>query len=176
MRNFHRLAQGLAIAPLMMTLLRHPELWDADRTRTAIPGGPHAAASDIILRFGKPSLDDTGPFDNRPAMTTLGAMNMALGVMQLVGGSELGRVVITRLPPGCRITPHADEGSYSRTFTRHQIMLESQPGNVFRCGGEEISPLTGDLWWFNSSLEHEVVNNSVSDRLALIVDCRIDAP
>ena len=174
MRNFHRLAQNLAVSPLLATLMRHPELWDQDRVRTTIPEGPHAQASDILLRFGKPSVDDTGPFENRPSMTLLEAKGTVLGIMQLVGGSELGRVIITRLPPGARILPHADEGIYAQRMTRHQIMIQCLPGNVFRCGEESISPTTGDLFWFNSSLEHEVINNSQDDRIAMIVDCRIE--
>ncbi len=174
MRNFHRLAQNVNVAPLLATLLRHGDLWDADRTRTTIPGGPHAQASDILLRFGKPSLDDTGPFENRPSMATLGARETVLGVMQLVGGWELGRVIVTRLPAGGRILGHADEGQYAERFTRHQLALESLPGNVFICGGEEFCPQTGDLFWFNHQLEHAVINNSVSDRYSMIIDCRIE--
>lgn len=174
MRNFHKLASGLNVAPLVAKLYRHPELWDRDRTRTDYEGSPHIQASDILLRFGKPTLNDTGPFENRPSMAILGAKDLVLGVMQLVGGFELGRVIISRLGPGLTITPHADEGLYAETMVRHQIMLECLPGNVFRCGGEEIAPATGDLFWFNNSLEHEVLNNSVDDRLAMVIDCRID--
>jgi hypothetical protein len=176
MRNFHRLAQGLTVAPLMTTLMRHPELWDADTTRTGFQGSPHREASDILLRFGRASLDDMGPFDNRPAMTLLGAMSTALGVMQMVGGSELGRVLLTRLPPGGKILPHADEGAYARRMVRHQLMIQCLPGNVFRCAGEELAPVTGDLFWFNNALEHEVTNNSADDRIAMVIDARIDAP
>lgn len=175
MRNFHRLAQNLAIGPLMATLMRHPELWDQDRTRTTIPQGPHSQAQDILLRFGKPDLDDTGPFENRPPMAILGALATVLGVMQLVGGSELGRVMVTRLPPGAKIGLHADEGGYARRFTRHQLMLQCAPGVQFICGGETFCASGGDLFWFNSHLEHEVINNGPDDRIALIVDCRIDA-
>ncbi len=174
MRNFHRLAQNVNVAPLLATLMRHGELWDCDRLRTTQHNSPHSQASDILLRFGKPSLDDTGPFENRPSMAVLNARETVLGVMQLVGGWELGRVIVTRLPPGGRIFPHADEGAYARRFTRHQIMMQSLPGNVFKCGGESISPLTGELWWFDTSLEHEVINNSETDRIAIIIDCRID--
>src|SRR5438552_4088155 len=172
MRNFHRLATGVNVAPLLATLMRHGELWDQDRLRTTLPGGAHGQASDILLRFGKPSLDDIGPFDNRPSMAVLGARETVLGVMQLVGGSELGRVIITRLPPGCKIGAYADEGAYSERFTRHQIMLQCEPGNVFKCGEESLAPTSGDLFWFNHHLEHEVINNSVSSRISLIVDCR----
>lgn len=174
MHNFHVLAQNLAIGPLLATLKRHPELWDQDRLRTTLPGGPHGQAQDILLRFGKPDVDDIGPFENRPSMAVLGAMTTALGVMQMVGGSELGRVMITSLPPGARILPHADEGTYARRFTRHQIMLSCLPGVQFICGGETFCAQSGDLFWFNSALEHQVVNNSADERIAMIVDCRID--
>lgn len=174
MRNFHRLAQSVNVAPLLATLFRHPELWDEDRLRTTMPNTPHADASDIILRFGKPSVDDHGPFHSRPSMAVLGALPTALSVMQLVGGSELGRVIITRLPPGGRILPHSDDGQYARLMTRHQVMLQSLPGNTFRCGEDSILPISGELWWFNTELEHEVINNSADDRIVLIVDCRID--
>lgn len=139
-----------------------------------MPNSPHSEASDVILRFGKPDMDDVGPFENRPSMALLGALGTALSVMQLVGGSELGRVIVTRLPSGAHILPHADEGEYARRMTRHQIMLQCEPGNVFKCGDESLAPATGDLFWFNTALEHEVINNSAHDRLALIVDCRID--
>lgn len=158
----------------MATLMRHGELWDQDRLRTTLPDGPHGAASDILLRFGKASMDDVGPFENKPSMAVLEAKATVLGVMQLVGGSELGRVIVTRLPPSARITPHADEGGYAARFTRHQIMLQCEPGNIFKCGGESLAPTSGDLFWFNHRLEHEVINNSSADRIALIVDCRID--
>jgi hypothetical protein len=31
---------------------------------------------------------------------------------------------------------------------------------------------TGEVWWFNNAIEHEVVNNSADDRIHLIVDIR----
>jgi hypothetical protein len=174
MRNFHRLAQGLAVGPLMASIARHPDLWDSDKLRTGIANGPHAEASDIILRFGKPDINDLYPSDDRPAMALLGAKGMALQIMTLVGGSELGRVLVTRLEPGKHILPHADEGTYSDRFDRYHVCLQSLPGNLFRCGDEAISPETSDLWWFNSSIEHEIANNSKDDRITLIVDVRID--
>jgi hypothetical protein len=154
--------------------MRHPELWDQDKLRTTIPGSPHGQARDILMRFGKPDVDDTGPFENRPSMAILGAMATVLSVMQLVGGSELGRVMITSLPSGARILPHADEGLYARRMTRHQLMLQCMPGVQFICGGETFCAQTGDLFWFNSILEHEVINNSADDRFAMIIDVRID--
>lgn len=158
----------------MSAIARQPHLWDSDKLRTGIANGPHADASDIILRFGKPDINDLYPSEDRTAMALLGAKGIALQILNLVGGSELGRVLITRLPPGKRILPHADEGAYSERFDRYHVCLQSLPGNVFRCGDEQISPETGDLWWFANGIEHEIVNNSQDDRITLIIDCRID--
>lgn len=174
MRNFHKLSGGIAVGPLMATLMRHPELWNENRLRTSIPHGPHNEVDDIILRFGAPSIDDIGPSEDKPPMGLLKAKEMALGVMQLVGGSELGRVVITRLEPGKKIYAHCDEGKYSERFDRYHICLQSLPGNVFRCGEEVISPVTGDLWWFDNTILHEITNNSADSRITCIVDVRID--
>lgn len=158
----------------MATIARHSELWNEDTLRTKIKGSPHFDVSDIILRFGRPDINDLYPSDDRPSMAVLGAKGMALQIMTLVGGCELGRVLVTRLEPGMRILPHADEGGYSERFDRYHVSLQSLPGNVFRCGDEKISPETGDLWWFNNNIEHEIVNNSVGDRINLVVDVRID--
>lgn len=174
MRNFHKLSGGIAVGPLMANIARQPHLWDSDKLRTGIAGGPHGQASDIILRFGKPDINDLYPSDDKPAMALLGAKGLPLQIMALVGGSEIGRVLVTRLGPGKRILPHADEGAYSERFDRYHICLQSLPGNVFRCGDESISPETGDLWWFNNGIVHEITNNSQDDRVTLIVDVRID--
>jgi len=32
---------------------------------------------------------------------------------------------------------------------------------------------TGDVFWFNNKLEHEVVNNSAFDRLSMVVDIKV---
>lgn len=174
MRNFHKLSGGIVVGPLMATIARHSELWNNDDLRTALPESPHAQASDMILRFGRPDINDLYPADDRPSMALLGAKQTALQVMGLVGGSELGRVLVTRLEPGKRILPHVDEGAYSERFDRYHVSLQSLPGNVFRCGDEQVSPETGDLYWFNNNIEHEIVNNSNDSRITLIIDVRID--
>jgi len=158
----------------MASIARRPDLWNADDLRTSFEHSPHAQCADIILRFGAASVHALHPNIDRPAMAVLGAKSMALQVMGLVGGTELGRVLITRLEPGKRILPHADEGEYNRWFDRYHICLQSLPGVTFRCGEEKISPATGDLIWFNNRLEHEIVNNSADSRITMIVDVRID--
>ena len=87
-------------------------------------------------------------------------------------GVRLGRVIITRLPPGKTITPHVDSGSHAEYYDRYHVTLQNNPGSIFRCGNEHVFMATGDIWWLDNSIEHEVINNSVDDRITMIVDIR----
>ena len=173
MRNFLRLMQNAGVQPTIASLMRQPELWDTDTVRTTITNGPHSQISDILLRFGPPDLS-TLQCRDLPAMRDIfGAKMLSLDVMRLVNGDQLGRVIITRLKPGGKIAPHADEGEYAEFYSRYHLVLQGLPGSLFRCGDETIQMLTGELWWFDSHLEHEVINNSQDDRIHMIIDARV---
>lgn len=110
---------------------------------------------------------------NYPAFAQLPAARpFVFGLMMLVQGERLGRVLITRLAPGKRILPHIDGGDHAAYYKRYQLMLQSEPGVLFRAGGEMVSMRTGECWWFDNSAEHEVINNSADDRIALIIDIK----
>src|SRR5438128_6576333 len=106
MRYFYKLLDNVMVLPLMAAIARRPDLWDKDKTRTLFEGTPHAQVNDIILRCSdltKPLnvvYNDLETFD-QPAMRTLPmAKGLALNVMQIIGASRLGRVIITKLEPG----------------------------------------------------------------------------
>jgi quercetin dioxygenase-like cupin family protein len=63
-------------------------------------------------------------------------------------------------------------GAPAEYFTRYQIALQSLPGAIFRVEDETANFRSGDAWWFNNQLEHEVVNNSADDRIVCIIDVR----
>lgn len=173
MRHFFRILENVIVQPTTASIMARPELWDANPVRTTIPNGPHSQVSDILLRFGAADLS-TLQTEDQPAMAKIHeAKKIALDVMRMVQGDQLGRVMITRLPAGGRITPHADEGPYARFYNRYHLVLQGLPGSLFRCDDETVQMLTGELWWFNSHLEHEVMNNSKDDRIHMIIDCRV---
>lgn len=175
MRYFFRLAENVMVLPLMEQVARHHELWDVDKTRTTFEGTPHAQVSDIMLRFGKPDGDDLEAADLAPMQVLRGAKTLALNVLQLVGGSRLGRVVATKLEPGKKILPHADvKGLYSSYYTRYHVVLQGLPGSMFYCGDEAVNMRTGELWWFDARAEHSLANNSKDDRIHMLVDVRVD--
>ena len=58
-------------------------------------------------------------------------------------------------------------------YERYHIVLSGHPGSIFRAGDEQVTMLTGEVWWFDNTKEHEVINNSADDRIHLIVDIKV---
>lgn len=187
MKHFLRIASNINVLPLLQALQRQPELWSADRVRQdfsesgreLFKQSPHADVDDIILRFpdrDSPTLGDDLICANKEAFSRLPqARPLVLGLMNQVEGAMLGRVLITRLAPGKCITPHADtRGAYANYFKRYHVMLQCEPGAVFRAGAEQVQMRAGEVWQFDAHAMHEVVNNSTDDRISLIVDIRSD--
>lgn len=189
MRYFYRLVEGVRVLPLMAAIARQPQLWNQDNCRREFAETPHAATGDILLRFTDTGLNgtlrnsvsnyaDCLEMIDRPAMQTLpDVKSEVLNVMRLVGGSRLGRVIVTRLEPGKKILSHKDViGEYAKYYTRYHLVLQGLPGSLFSCGDETVQMLTGELWWFDASAEHSVANNSKDDRIHMLIDVRIDYP
>lgn len=186
MHNFQCVATGVDIMPLLMQLQLHSELWDQHRYRTTYTGTPHGAASDILLRFSAPELTrnpdvldavqgDLAPVFY-PAWNSLPqARPIVFDLMRRIEAVSLERVIITRLPPGGRILPHADtDGAYvaREDGMRFHVVLQGLPGSLYHCGAETVSMATGSVWWFQHRVQHSVENNSADDRIHMLVDFR----
>lgn len=183
MRNFLKIAQGIDVMPLLVALRQHPDLWDQNTLRTTHEMTPHKQVSDIWLRFNdleayQKTGDVASVIDEHesicyPAFHALPqARNLIMALMARVEGIRLGRCLITRMKPGTKIDPHVDGGEHAAYYERYHIVLQGLPGSVFRCGDEHVQMLSGEVWWFDNAVEHEVINNSADDRLHLIVDIK----
>lgn len=183
MRNFQQLASGIDVLPLLHAVTRQKELWDTQKLRTTHTNSPHTQVNDILLRFidietvkGKTDpgyVLDQHESINYPAFFQLPeARPIIYDLMRRVEGQRLGRVIITRLSPGKKIDPHIDSGDHAAYYDRYHCILQNQPGSLFRTGNETVCMKTGDVWWFDNSIEHEVINNSEQDRLTMIIDIR----
>lgn len=178
MKNFQLISTDACVVPLYNAVMRAPDLWNAHKVRTTHPGSPHHQVEDILLRFNEISqsvdkIVDDKECLNYPAMFELPqARPLIYGLMSHIEGERLGRCMITKLAPGKTITAHADEGAPAEYYDRYHIVLNSTPGSVFRCGDEKICMATGDIWWFNNRIKHEVINNGTDDRVHLIIDIR----
>lgn len=188
MRNFAKV--GECDPSLIMSQLRiHPELWDENTLRTKHPGTAHSQVSDIWLMFNKlptehdinqaalfkdhlPVIDDRDVIPYRAWYRLPACRPLIFNIMRQQEAHRLGRVMITRLPPGKRIDPHKDGGAPATYFQRFQVALQCLPGNCFRIENEQVEFRTGDVWYIDNTKEHEVINNSEADRIVMIVDMR----
>lgn len=176
MRNFLRLAQGVDTVPLLHALHTRPDLWNRHTLRRDT--AELCECDDIWLRFPTEAAcidQGLGAYENvnYPAFAELPqARHIIFSLMRQVDGERLGPVMITRLAPGKRIYPHDDGVVHTSYYKRYHIALQSEAGVLFRSGDEQVSMMTGEVWWFDNSQEHEVINNSSNDRLTMIVDIR----
>lgn len=180
---FCRIASGLDVGPLLRAVQRQPALWGAFPLRTAYPGSAHQDVLDILLRFadltafratGNPnSLFDGLTSRWYPPIHRLPeARPLVSSILHITGAESLGRVILTKLPPGGHITLHCDEGAYAAYHQRWQCPLQSDMGNQFQCGAETVVMLPGELWTFRTDLPHQVWNRGAVERISLIVDVR----
>ena len=190
MRNFMILATGMDITPIMLAVMRRPELWKEDTYLRDYPQGPFGDTETIMLRFPvkrvveqEADLKAYGESDEQhesidyPAFKAIAeARPLVFALMARFQGERLGRVMINRVRPGGRIYPHADTPNHAAYYSRFHVVLQSSPGCDFRCGDEHMSFNSGDVFWFNNALEHEVINNSAIDRIHMIIDIRTSRP
>ncbi len=197
MKNFLRIAEGIDITPLRLAIARRPELWAEDTFLRLYPQGPFEDVETIFLRFPErivfddedvaeqerkvalykanmlPGFDQHESIDYPAYAMFPQARDLVLALMTRVGGVRLGRVMINKVRPGGRIFPHADCPEHAGYWNnRLHVVLQSLPGNDFRCEDEHIHMRAGEVWWFNNRLDHEVVNNSADDRIHMVVDIR----
>lgn len=186
MQNFYKLTEGADVRPLLLALHRHAkssDVWKEDTYLRGYPQGPFGDTESVILRFPSMAVPDAereaaSPPDQHenidlPAFKLIPeARALVFGLMAAVQGERLGRCIVNKLRPGGRIFAHSDAPEHADYWDRFHVVLHSQPGVLFRCGDEQAVMRTGEIWWFDNRVEHEVVNNSADDRIHLVVDIR----
>jgi len=176
--HFRLIHAGLDVAPILTELEAAPDLWDENRDRTTRAETAHAASSDIWLRyFPRDTLHSDADFQREgrcvfyPAWHRLPALHRVLwALVSTLQATEVGGALITRLPPGGRILPHADSAWHARWFNRKvYIPLKSNPWCINRCEDEVLSFRAGEIWEFNNLVEHEVRNDGPDERITVIL-------
>lgn len=189
MMNFQPLPQ-MDITKLLLAIKRRPELWKEDTFLRDYPQGPFGEIESIMLRFPEKRVFEQeeelekykkgeSQFDqhesiNYPAFNLLPeARKLVFDLMSYVQGERLGRVMINKIAPGGRIYPHEDTPEHTAYYTRFHIILQSAAGCYIKSGDEQWEMRTGDVFWFNNKLMHEVVNNSPIDRISMVIDIKV---
>lgn len=188
MKHFQKIAEGLPVAEVMAQLYQHPELWNQHGPRKEFPDSPHANTSDIWVRFNDYAKLDPCDFGKMsaehipvwyPAWAALPALKpIIFGLMSLVQGEMLGGVLITKIPPGGKVEPHADASWHVEQYDKFYVTLQSKAGAIFGASDgsvtEELSTRDGDCYLFDNRMMHWVENKSDVDRITLIICIRTE--
>jgi quercetin dioxygenase-like cupin family protein len=89
--------------------------------------------------------------------------------------SPIMSVRFLNLKAGAVIKEHRDaELALEQGEARLHFPVITNPEVEFYCEGERIFLNEGECWYLNANLPHRVSNNSTSDRIHLVVDCKAD--
>lgn len=173
-----KVGNGYAVASLVAQLADHPELWNEHNQRLS---GPHAAVSDIWVRYNawENYLRDPATFHDAhvsswyPCIAKIPAARALVEeVFQRVGGTHLGGVLITRIPPGEQVKPHQDHGWHADVHEKFAVQIKGNQQQAFCFEGVELRPEPGDLYTFDNHYTHWVINDSDEERITLIICLR----
>lgn len=179
--RFKLIAEGLEVGPLLKKIEANPHLWAEHTERQNYPGSAHKDTETIYLRWATDKSIAGGFYcleseDHFETIQKLApeifpvcelALELILGVDRNKFEDRVGRVILTKLKPGGKITEHVDEGPYADYYDRFHVCLSGDSG--FWCDGQVQGMKPGQLWWFNHKLRHEVQNGPL-ERIHLIID------
>lgn len=169
------------VSRLVSQIDANPSVWDGYKARTAAYGTPHGGVSDIWVRynawknFNGDMADFNGPHSSEwyPVVEHIPAViRLCLDVLEYVGDTELGGVLITRVPPGGEVKPHVDGGWHAGHYRKHAVQLRGNQKQGFFFVGHEVRAEPGQVYAFDNSKVHFVKNESDSDRMTLIICSR----
>jgi hypothetical protein len=178
MTSIRHLASGFDVTEAVKQLDAHPDVWNLHRERTEMYGTPHNGVSDVWVRYRDWS-EYTGDWPAfhaehvsqwYPCVSVLPAVwSLARKVKRHVGAKTLGGVLVTKIPPGGRIEPHVDGGWHAAHYAKYAVQLKGNSQQAFCFEDSELRPEPGDLYTFDNSKLHWVVNDSDSERMTLII-------
>lgn len=171
---------GIDPIPLLEQIAANPALLTEFTARQDTPGSPHKETFCIFLRWCE-SQEVLAAFTDIPAIDypaykiLTEARPIVDKVLEVVGATELGRVIIPLLKPGCIIPRHTDEGAYADHYERFHVCLQAQRGNTLSVVSQErmfdtFDAEPGELFWFDHKRDHWCVNPTPNFRIHLIVD------
>ena len=162
---------------LVQQIESNPGVWNRHTTRLY---GAHSKVSDIWARYNAwENFTDRETFNGPhqsvwyPVISDIpSVVEICHDVMDEVGGKRLGGVLITKIPPHAQVEPHIDGGWHAGFYEKFAVQLKSADGQAFCFEDAELSAVPGELYTFDNSRLHWVVNDSDEDRMTLIICIR----
>jgi hypothetical protein len=174
--RFLLLARGIDCSAILAQLDARPDLWNANPER--LGEGPHRETDDIWVRYRDRSeiIDRQSIVEPHfsvwyPAWHALPALRpVVFQLSALVQSVHMGGILLTRIPPGCKVYPHDDLGTWHSEFHNAKVWLPLRANE--RCvnfsGDESVVMKAGEAWAFDNLLAHSVENDGDAERVALI--------
>ena len=178
MKNLKHILSGVDVSGLVEELASNPTLWNSIKYRTENSTSPHREVDDIWIRYN--SLDnlteDWNDFNKEheavwyPAYFSLPSLNKIISnLVTFVNGTQLGGILITRVPAGGKVYPHTDYNWHCKYYNKYAVQVLGNKNQSFCFKDESLSALPGDVYFFNNLNEHWVINDSQEDRITLII-------
>jgi aspartyl/asparaginyl beta-hydroxylase (cupin superfamily) len=153
--------------------------WNVHRQRTAMY--VHGGLSDVWVRYNDFE-NFTGDWDAfngphesvwYPVIRELPAVwSLVRKLKRATGKSELGGVLVTRIPPGGEVKAHVDGGWHAGHYEKFAVQLKSAPGQMFHFEDSQLNAAPGESYTFDNSKLHWVTNPTDAERMTLIVCLR----
>lgn len=140
--------------------LHYEGSWTVLPLRT--PGG-----TDNIL----PDLTNNDHFEDHPNMMLFPYIKSFIEEMKC----ELMSIRLLRLAAGSVIKQHRDmELAFEKGEARLHIPIKTNAGVEFYIQNERVIMNEGECWYMNANLPHRVTNNGNTDRIHLVIDCKVN--
>jgi len=110
-------------------------------------------------------------FSDTPLMAECPAIKKLLDSMHC----EILSARLLNLKKGAIIKEHRDiELAFEKGEARLHFPVFTNPGIVFYINNELVTMQEGDCWYINANLKHRVANNGNTDRIHLVIDCKVN--
>lgn len=154
-------------------------LW-GEHPQRGLGNSPHREMVDIWARYNDPEpCYQTGdwssfadPHESIWLKEIPGVREICAQIMEFLGGSALGGVLLTKLPPGGEIYPHTDSGWHAAYYDKYYVPIINEKGSKFIFPDGEFEANPGEVWAFRNDVTHAIENNSETQRISMIVCCK----
>lgn len=111
------------------------------------------------------------PYSDTPLLQAFPSIQSVLSFF----ACEKTAVRLMKLHAGAVIKEHRDlEMSFEEGEVRFHIPVITNPGVAFYLEDEQVVMQEGECWYLNLSLNHRVKNTGATDRVHLVIDCKVN--
>lgn len=134
--------------------------WTALSLRS--PGGRDTPVPDLLGEEG---------FENNANMIRFASVNALVDSLQC----PVMSVRFLNLQAGAKIKPHRDHDlAFEMGEARLHFPITTSEFVEFYLDSQLLKMGEGECWYINANLEHEVENKGETDRIHLVIDCKVN--